>query len=288
MVTIDKILRVFPRKTSYTPTDLFVYYPNGQLQSPMWSLFPKFNEIHISCSFTWDKKYCEDLAFQFRSTQDKPVMLGGPAFESEVPDFEQGLYLRPNIIFTSRGCNNNCPWCIVPKIEGKLKEIPICQGNVIQDNNFMQTSKHHKDKVFEMLKTQKKVQFKGGLESDLIDDHFVENVRGLKIDELWLACDTDGSLKNLEVAVAKLAKAGFSREKLKCYALIDGDLSKNEERLQKIWRVGAMPFAQLYRDFTETKTKYSKEIEKFARSWQRPACINMHMKNGTDFRNYGV
>lgn len=135
------ILRVFPKKTSYTPTDSLVYYPFGQLTAPAWKIYPEFDEIHISCSFSWDKKFCEDLAYQFRSTQDKPVMLGGPAFGSATPDFEQGLYLRPNIIFTSRGCNNNCQWCIVPKIEGKLKELPIVTGNVIQDNNFLQTSK---------------------------------------------------------------------------------------------------------------------------------------------------
>ncbi|WKY45992.1 hypothetical protein Q5O14_07820 [Eubacteriaceae bacterium ES2] len=283
-----RILRVFPKQTSYTPVDRLTYYPGGIIQSPSWKIFPKFDEIHISCSFTWDKKYCEEMAFQFRSTQDKQVKLGGPAFKSETPDFNQGLYLKPNIIFTARGCNNNCPWCIVPKIEGKLKELPICQGNVIQDNNFLQTSKRHKDKVFEMLKTQKRIQFKGGLEADLIDDHFVDNVRQLSIDELWLACDTDGAFKNFEKAASKLKKAGFSREKIKCYALIDGDISKNEERLKKIWHAGAMPFAQLYRDFTGTKTKYSREIEKFARSWQRQAAINMHMKNGTDFRDYQI
>lgn len=283
-----RILRVFPKRTSYTPDDPLVYCADGIKQVPMLGLFPEFDEVHISCIFTWDKEFCEELAWQFKQFQDKPVRLGGPAFNSPTVGFKQGLYIKENIIFTSRGCNNNCPWCIVPKIEGKLVELPICQGNIIQDNNFLQTSRHHKDQIFEMLKTQKRIQFKGGLESDLIDDHFVENVRGLKIDELWLACDTDGSLKNLEIAATKLAKAGFSREKLKCYALIDGDLSKNEERLQKIWHAGAMPFAQLYRDFTDKKKKYSKEVEKFARSWQRPACINMHMKNGTDFRNYGV
>lgn len=282
------ILRVFPKKTSYTPTDPLVYYPNGITQSPMWSLFPEFEEIHISCSFTWDKFLCDDLAYQFRSTQDKPVFIGGPAYGSEAGKFVQGLYLKSNIVFTSRGCNNNCPWCIVPKIEGKLKELPICQGNLIQDNNFLQTSRNHQDKVFEMLKTQKRIQFKGGLEADLIDDHFVENVRGLSIDELWLACDTDGAFKDLEKAVIKLTKAGFTREHVKCYALIDGNISKNEERLQKIWNAGAMPFAQLYRDFTDKKTKYSKEVEKFARSWQRPACINMHMKKGTDFRSFQI
>ncbi|AFA50243.1 hypothetical protein [Acetobacterium woodii] len=283
-----KILRIFPKKTSYTPIDSLVYYPNGIIQSPSWKIFPEFDEIHISCSFTWDRKYCQEMAFQFRSTQDRPVKLGGPAFKSQIDGFTQGLYMKPNIIFTSRGCNNNCPWCIVPKIEGKLKEIPICQGNVIQDNNFLQTSRQHKDKVFRMLKTQKRIQFKGGLEVDLIDDHFVDNVRGLSIDELWLACDTDGAFKNFEKAAVKLVKAGFTREHIKCYALIDGDISENEERLQKIWWAGAMPFAQLYRDFTNEKTKYSKEVEKFARSWQRPAAINMHMKKGTDFRSFNI
>lgn len=280
------ILRVFPKKTSYLPTDPLVYYPYGQLTAPAWGLFPEFDEIHISCSFTWDKAFCKELAYQFQSTQDKPVKLGGPAFGSEAKGFVQGLYLKPNIIFASRGCNNNCPWCIVPKIEGKLKEIPICQGNVIQDNNFLQTSRYHKDKVFEMLKTQKRIQFKGGLESDLIDDHFVESVRGLSIDELWLACDTDGSLKNLEKAAHKLTKAGFTREHIKCYALIGDDMDKNEERLQKIWHAGATPFAQLYRDFGDKKTEYSKEWNAFSRSWQRPAAINSHMKKGTDFRNF--
>ena len=45
-----------------------------------------------------------------------------------------------------------------------------------------------------MLKSQKGICFKGGLESDLIDDHFVNNVTSLRIKELWLACDTDSSL----------------------------------------------------------------------------------------------
>ena len=82
-----RILRVFPKKTSYTPTDPLVYYPDGRLTSPAWAVFPEFDKIHISCAFTWGKKYCEELAYQFRSTQDKPVLLGGPAFRSEVLDF---------------------------------------------------------------------------------------------------------------------------------------------------------------------------------------------------------
>ena len=62
----------------------------------------------------------------------------------------------------------------------------------------------------------------------------------------------------------------------------------DEFRCRQIWEAGAMPFMQLYRDFSEKKTEYSKEWNAFQRSWSRPAAINSHMKYGTDFRNFGT
>ncbi|MFR2405535.1 MAG: hypothetical protein ACLS76_10335, partial [Eubacterium callanderi] len=266
-----RILRVFPHKTSYTPDekDPFVYIANGLYQVPALALFPEFDEVHISCVFTWDREFCQKLQWQFRGFTDKPVKLGGPAFRSDTPDFTPGLYVREGVTFTSRGCNNNCPWCMVPKVEGKLKELPITPGNIIQDNNFLQTSQAHKDKVFEMLQDQRRICFKGGLEADLIDDHFIEHVKVIRprIKELWLACDTPASLKAFQGACGKLRDAGFSREKIKCYVLIDGDIEENEKRLSAVYNAGAMPFAQLYREYSGKKTTYSKEIERFARSW---------------------
>ena len=277
---MKQILRVFPSKTSYTPDDDLV-----RIGLPTFDI-PKHDEIHISCTFTWDKKYCEELAFQWEVRTNKPVKLGGVAFNSPSKDFVQGLYLKSNITFTSRGCNNNCPWCIVPKLEGKLKELPICQGNFIQDNNFLQTSRKHKEKVFDMLRTQKGISFKGGLETHLIDDHFINNITSLKIKELWVACDTDSSLPKFKKAMGKLRKAGFNRNKVHCYCLIGDDMDKNEARLREVYNEGAMPFAQLLRDFSETKTVYSKEWNRYARSWQRPAIIKAHMEKGTDFKDF--
>ncbi len=280
------ILRIFPKRTPYTPDDELVYCTNGVNQAPILEALPEFKEIHISCIFTWDKKYCQDLKFQLEGQTNKPVKIGGPAFESYADSFTPGLYMKKNIIFTSRGCNNNCPWCIVPRIEGKLKEQEIHTGNIIQDNNFMQTSKQHKGKVFEMLRGQKGICFKGGLEAKKIDDHFVEAVRGLRIKELWLACDTDAELPVFKKACHKLVKAGFSRSQIKCYALIGKNMERDENRLREIYIAGAMPFAMLYRDFGQNKTKYSKEYEQFARMWQRPPALEAHMKKNTDFRDF--
>ena len=158
---MNGIIRVFPQRTSYTPTDSMVFIG----MPPLQQFIPEHTEIHISCTFSWDKAYCEYLAYQWESVTDKPVRLGGVAFRSDASGFVQGMYLKSNVIFFSRGCNNNCAWCIVPKLEGKLAELPICQGKIIQDNNFLQLNKSHKDKVFEMLKTQKGICFKGGVAS---------------------------------------------------------------------------------------------------------------------------
>lgn len=272
---------MFPRRTSYTPTDSYAFFGPPEL------LIPEHDEVHVSCTFTWDKQEAQRLAFQWEGRTNKPVKIGGPAFGSGAEGFVPGLYLKPNIIFTSRGCNNDCPWCCVPKLEGPLCELrDITPGNIIQDNNFLQTSRRHKETVFRMLKTQRGICFKGGLETDLMDDHFIEAARGLKIAELWLACDTDESLPDFTEACKKLTKAGFNRNKIRCYALIGDDMEKNEARLREIYRAGAMPFAQLFRDFSDIKTEYEADWNAFARMWQRPAATRSHMEKGTIFRSF--
>jgi hypothetical protein len=116
----------------------------------------------------------------------------------------------------------------------------------------------------------------------LIDNHFIDAITSLRISELWLACDTDEALPGFKRAADRLTKAGFNRNKIYCYALIGDDMEKNEARLREIYHAGAMPFAQLYRDFSNKKTEYSRNWEQFARMWSRPAATKAHMKQGTE------
>ena len=271
---MKRILRVFSKRTSYTPTDdlAFVGPP------PFAEMIPEHDEVHVSCTFTWDMDECEDLAFQWEGATRAPVKLGGPAYHSPADDFTPGLYVKKGIIFTSRGCNNNCPWCGVRQIEGKLRELPITEGNVIQDNNFLQCSRQHKDKVFDMLRSQRGICFRGGLETDLIDDHFVSDITSLRIAELWLACDTDAQLPRFKTACKKLTDAGFNRNQIRCYSLIGHDMEKEEQRNREIFRAGAMPFSQLEMDFSRKRVEYSDEWKAFRRLWQRPALMKAHMK----------
>lgn len=63
-------------------------------------------------------------------------------------------------------------------------------------------------------------------------------------------------------------------------------MESDEKRAQEVYKAGAMPFMQLYRDFSDKKTEYSAEWNAFARMWQRPPAIRAHMEKGTDFRDF--
>ena len=76
------------------------------------------------------------------------MRLGGPAFNSPCNGFEPGLYVVPGVTFTTRGCNNQCPWCLVPEREGRLVEYrDFAPGHTIQDNNLLQASRIFTPKV---------------------------------------------------------------------------------------------------------------------------------------------
>jgi hypothetical protein len=49
-----------------------------------------------------------------------------------------------------------------------------------------------------------------------------------------------------------------------------------------------MPFAQLYRDFGDKKTEYTKDWNAFARMWHRPPATRAHMERGTSFKEFGT
>lgn len=259
-----QILRVFPRRTSYTPNDEFSFVG----EPPM--IRPDADEVHVSCTFTWDKPKAENLRDAW--AQYYPVVkLGGPAYDDPGNGFVPGRYIKLGVTTTSRGCNNNCPWCLVPVREGKIRELPIQPGNIIQDNNLLQCSSQHIDNVLDMLRTQHTIRFTGGLEAARVTEQFADRLRGLRVKEVFLASDTDNAIKPLRKALKLLQ---LPRDKARCYVL----LKYNPEetmlhaiiRLLQVWEAGAKPFAQLYQPRDRTIV-YPVEWQRFVRTWQRPA-----------------
>ncbi len=235
---------------------------------------PFYDEVHISCQFTWDIPKAKKLVEKWSDGIHK-VRLGGVAIdgESDKP-FQAGMYLKKGITITSRGCPNNCNFCIVRRGLIEFNEFP--EGNIVQDNNILACSDHHWQLVMKMLKKQRAIEFRGGLEKYRITPKIAEDLRGLRIKTLWISCDQPEAIKPLQKAVEILQKAGFTRNHLYCYVLIGDNKEENENRLKEVFKMGVMPFAQLYKDKTNS-TKYTKEWKNLARTWSRPAAYKTLM-----------
>jgi len=146
------------------------------------------------------------------------------------------------------------------------------EGNIIQDNNILSCSNRHWRLVVSMLKKQRAIEFKGGLDKNLITPKIAEDLRGLRIKTLWLACDQPQSIGPLRKAVEILKKAGFKSSHLYCYVLIGNNARENIHRLKEVRKTGCMPFAQLFRNKTDSLI-YSNSWKRFARRWSKPMII---------------
>jgi len=68
---MSRIIRVFARKTSMTPTDDMAFYDVPGL------FIPDHDEIHVVVTFTWDLYRGRYLYESWREVTKKPVLLGG-------------------------------------------------------------------------------------------------------------------------------------------------------------------------------------------------------------------
>lgn len=262
-----KIARVFPTKTSMSPIDKDSYFDYPDMFTPK-----DYDEVHVSVTFTWDIKKGYELKKQW-GTVCKNVIIGGVAINGECKNsFVSGMYLKKGITITSRGCPNNCNYCIIKNSLIEFDNFP--EGNIIQDNNILACSNKHIEQVFKMLKHQKQIEFKG-LESRRITVELADKLYLLNIKSLWLACDHDSDIKSLKKAVDILKNAGFKESHLYCYVLI----GKEELRLRAVREMGVMPFAQLYLENKETKTIYTREMKHYQRLMSRPAVTRGIFKN---------
>lgn len=116
-----------------------------------------------------------------------------------------------------------------------------------------------------------------GFPDELITDEIADELRGLRISQVFLAADTEAALKPLEKAVKKLSF--LPRQKLRCYVLIaygSETLEQAEARLRKVWALGAMPFAQLFQP-PDRYIEYDHDWKALARTWSRPAAMKALM-----------
>jgi len=272
-----RMIRVFARKTKWTPTDDMAFYTKPPLFVRDW----KSSElVLVSATFTWDIDKAYALARDWSLHFDN-IQVGGPAFGDPGGEFVPGRFIKEGVTFTSRGCPKRCPWCLVPGREGKLRELKIQNGNIVQDNNLLACSRGHIESVFAMLAEQKRgIKFLGGLDIDYMHPWHVELLKKIKIGKcgLCVACDRAEDMKRLDKAADLLSD--FSIEQKRCYVLVGKDGETQEQaqvRCVAVFAKGFLPYAQLYRD--EKASSVRGEWRNFCNFWTKPGLYRKKLIN---------
>lgn len=278
-----KIARVFPRKNNASPTDSMAFFGVPTIET----LAMDIEAVHISVTFSWDLEIADDL-YETWQILGVPVFVGGPAFDDRMGDFTPGMYVKPGMVFTSRGCSKECWFCSVPRCSrGIIRELPICDGYNICDDNILGTSEAHFRSVIDMLRRQKeRAVFSGGLEPALLQPWHAELLKSINPKTMYTAYDTKDDYEAIRQMASILWAAGFSPKghQIKCYCLCgyEGDsFDDAEKRMNQIMDVGFLPFAMLYRD---ESGQTREEWRKFQREWANSFIVGRKFSDRTHRR----
>ena len=279
--TVQRVIRVFPRRTRASPVDPLAYYGSPDL-------FAQADAVHISVAFTWDKPRAEQLAEEWRHVA--PVTLGGVAYGDPGAEFVPGRYIKQGYTFTSRGCPRRCFFCSVWRRDPVPRLLPIQEGWNILDDNLLACPRPHVEAVFGMLRQQqRRVEFTGGLEARALDDYQVGLLADLRPrPTCFWAYDPGDPYETLQSAACRLLAAGFTARshRLRCYVLIGfpkDTMEKADMRLHAMLGLGFTPMAMLWRPETPSAMKWAPGAEwrPFQRRWCRPAIIHAQAPRAT-------
>jgi hypothetical protein len=240
---------------------------------PMFS--GHMDKVYLSKVFTFtpDYEYCIDA---------DEIIKGGTGYklynvnlpeemEHIFPDYSIYPQYDYAIGFLTRGCIRSCPWCVVPKKEGKLCAYdtwqhikrPDSKKIVFMDNNVL-ASDHGVAQIEEMTHEDIRIDFNQGLDARLIDKEKAKILSQIKwLKYLRVACDTSAMLPIIRQALDNLNEYGFKSTKVWSYVLIE-DVEDAYKRITQLAEWGVEPFAQPYIDFEGGQCK-DKEAKRLAR-----------------------
>jgi hypothetical protein len=218
----------------------------------------KSSKIYITSLFTYSWKPVHGaIEFYHNQFPDVPIYIGG-IYETLMPDnikwafpyvnVHLGLYgeaeemlpayhllkqiekwkdWKKSIVFKTRGCIRKCPFCVVPKIEGGMKEpkfsiLPLINPDhnevVIWDNNFL-ASPYAKNILIELRDGGYKADFNQGLDARLMTEEFAGLLADIKSPSIHMAYDWPWEGPYISKAINFLANAGYRKKNLIFYVL---------------------------------------------------------------------
>ena len=166
------------------------------------------------------------------------------------------------IIFTSRGCIRNCPYCVVPKLEGHARRVienidrfvyPGHRRIILWDNNFFALP-DWKRALNQLKDLDMPIDFNQGIDARLIDDEKARMIADMRTPIIRTAFDRPDETKSIESAVKHFFNYGISGRKIFVYVLYNfydpqygGDHPRDFfERIRKVAELSCVSYPMRY------------------------------------------
>lgn len=187
------------------------------------------------------------------------------------PDYSIFPHIPSDIAygFLTRGCPNRCPWCVVPRKEGRIRPYMDCdeiaiEGRtklVLMDNNILAAGDYAVSQLEKIIERGYRADFNQALDARLVTDEYARLLARIKwIDRrIRFGCDTKGQIQECERAISMINGYGYRGEYF-LYTMIGGksDFKESFERINYWWKrnhecrakhlPNIYPYAQPYRD----------------------------------------
>lgn len=206
------------------------------------------------------------------------------------PDYELYTQYTKNTAygFLTRGCCNNCSFCIVSQKEGRcshkvadLSEFWRGQKNIkLLDPNLL-ACKDHMELLQQLADSGAKVDFTQGLDARFINNRNIEILKQINISMMHFAFDF---MKNEKWIIngLKIAKDALkiSERNAIVYMLTNYDTTIEQDlyRIDKIKTVGFQPDVRIYRKEALPERHILRDLQRW--------CNNRFLYHSCEFMNY--
>ena len=162
--------------------------------------------------------------------------------DDQCPDYSIYPECDYAIGFLTRGCIRNCPWCVVPEKEGKLRpyrewhEVVRTDTDklVLMDNNIL-ACEHGIEQLQQLSQTQYRIDINQGMDARIVDKSTVELFKKLHwIRFIRFSCDTISQIPSIENVYRLFKECSAPVSRIFVYTIIRKNISEASERIEAL------------------------------------------------------
>lgn len=211
-----------------------------------WNPLYKYDRVYSSKVFDFtpvDQYLPEDAIRGGTGYRDIPMDQTLPLeMDNMFPDYSIYPECDFAIGYLTRGCPNNCRWCVVPKKEGDIRpyraweDIVRTDTNklVLMDNNIL-ACKYGIGQLHSLIGSEYQIDLNQGMDARLVNDRVAEILSRLKwIRFIRFSCDQKAQIGSVKRCIELLGKYGVKPYRIFIYLLVTADIQDAADRVEEM------------------------------------------------------